>query len=179
MSEENRPGVDDAGARIEQRIREVVGDDAEKITAVKKLLQSETDRRVEAGVRRFREETLPKHVQVELEKINSQKPEDVIATKERALEVAARLGVDYQAVSRLFLAEGDLGDRADAFEELVKGAQISYVEEKLKIHGVNPPKAQPVWDGSLTRNDLKRMTPEQISKAMAGGRLDSMLRGGR
>lgn len=178
MEQEFNPGVEDAWAAVKGKIRQIVGDDSEKASALQKLVQSESDRRVQRAVDKFRSETLPAHVQKELDAMNSKKPEQVLAIKERALELASKIGMDYQVVAKLLLAEGDVEERALALEESVHDAKVSYIEEKLKLGGVNPPSAQPVWDGSLSRADLRRMSPEQISKAMAGGRLDSMLRGG-
>jgi hypothetical protein len=179
MTHEYQPSVDDAWAQVKSKIREIAGDDEDKVLAIQKIVQSESDRRVQRAVDKFRSETLPQHVQKELDAMHSKKPEQVLAVKEKALEFSARTGMSYETVSRLLLGDGEPDDVLSALEEDINTVKINYVEEKLKIHGVNPPKAQPVWDGSLTRNDLKRMTPEQISKAMAGGRLDSMLRGGR
>ena len=175
MSEENRPGVEDAWAAVKSKIRDIVGDDMDKAFALQKLVQSESDRRVQRAVDKFRSETLPQHVQKELDAMHSKKPEQVLAVKEKALEFAARTGMSYETVSRLLLGDGEPDDVLSALEEDINTVKINYVEEKLKIHGVNPPKAQPVWDGSLTRNDLRRMSPEQISKALASGRLDSVM----
>ena len=181
MTHAYNSAVDDSGSQtLEGRIRELGIDDDGQVEAVRKLIQSVSDKRVQTGVDRFRAETLPIHVQKELDAITSKKPEEVLRTKERALELASKIGMDYKVVSQLLLAEGDVEERAMALEESVHDAQISYVNERLKLGGVNPPQGQNiVWDGSLSRADLKRMSPEQISKAMAGGRLDSMLRGGK
>lgn len=175
MSEENRPGVEDAWAAVKGKIRQIVGDDSEKASALQKLVQSESDRRVQRAVDKFRSETLPIHLQKELDALTSKKPEQVLATKEKALEFSARTGMSYETVSRLLLGDGSPDELLERLEEDVTQAKHDYVERTLKIRGVNPPKAQPVWDGSLTRNDLRRMSPEQISKALASGRLDSVM----
>lgn len=179
MEQEFNPGVEDAWAAVKGKIRQIVGDDSEKASALQKLVQSESDRRVQRAVDKFRSETLPIHLQKELDALTSKKPEQVLATKEKALEFSARTGMSYETVSRLLLGDGSPDELLERLEEDVTQAKHDYVERTLKVHGVNPPKAQPIWDGSLSRNDLRRMSPEQISKAMQGGRLDSMLRGGK
>jgi hypothetical protein len=175
MTHEYQPSVDDAWAQVKSKIREIVGDDSEKASALQKLVQSESDRRVQRAVDKFRSETLPIHLQKELDALTSKKPEQVLAAKEKALEFSARTGMSYETVSRLLLGDGSPDELLERLEEDVTQAKHDYVERTLKVHGVNPPSAQPVWDGSLTRNDLRRMSPEQISKALAGGRLDSVM----
>ena len=181
MTHEYQPSVDgDARGRLEEKIRSLGIEDDAQVLAMRKLVQSESDRRVEAGVKRFREETLPVHLEKELAAREAKKPEQVLAAKEKALEFAARTGMSYETVSRLLLGDGSPDELLERLEEDVTQAKHDYVEQTLKVRGVNPPQGQNiVWDGSLSRNDLKRMSPEQISKAMASGRLDSMLRGGK
>lgn len=173
--ENNHPDGMDAGSKITERLREIIGDDPEKLASVKKIFQSEADRRVQAGVDRFRSETLPQHVAKEIEQLNARRPEEILSVKERALEVSARLGMDYKSVAQILLGEGDVDERINSFEELVHDAQISYTEEKLKLHGVNPPPSPGTWNGAFNRADLARMTPAQISQAVASGRLNNVL----
>lgn len=180
MTHQYNSAVDDSGSQtLEGRIRELGIEDDGQVEAVRKLIQSVSDKRVQTGVDRFREQTLPVHLEKALAEREAKKPEEILRRKEAALEFSARTGMSYETVSRLLLGDGEPDDVLSALEEDINTVKINYVEEKLKIHGVNPPSAQPVWDGSLSRADLRRMSPEQISKAMQGGRLDSMLRGGK
>ena len=179
MTQEFTPGVEDAWTAVKGKIRQIVGDDSEKASALQKLVQSESDRRVQRAVDKFRSETLPQHVAKEIQEREGRKPEEILRRKEAALEFAARTGLEYQTVAKILIGDAEPEDILSALEEDINTVKINHVEQTLKVHGVNPPKGGTVWDGSLTRNDLRRMSPEQISKAMAGGRLDSMLRGGK
>ena len=179
MPHEYQPSVDDAWAGVKSKIREIAGDDEDKVLAIQKIVQSESDRRVQRAVDKFRSETLPQHVAKEIQEREGRKPEEILRRKEAALEFAARTGLEYQTVAKILIGDAEPEDILSALEEDINTVKINHVEQTLKVHGVNPPKGGTVWDGSLTRNDLRRMSPEQISKAMAGGRLDSMLRGGR
>lgn len=95
-------------------------------------------------------------------------------------KVAKEHGIPDELVE--FLGSGDeetLSERAKKLsEKLSAKAETGGTPE---IPGKPAPKLTPghaesATDGQLTRDDIKTMTPEQINKAMADGRLNSLLK---
>ncbi len=160
---------------VNEKIAAIVGDDPGKVEAISKIFQSETDRRVESGIRTYRDETLPGLVDAEIQKRTKLSGDEIIARKERALEFAHKTGLDYHTVSKILVMGDSPDETLAALESDLERLKINTINDVMKTAPA-PPRSQRIPpSGAITQEDLKRMTPAQIAEACRTGKADALL----
>lgn len=130
------------------------------------------------------EELDPKELSEKLKSANSQNQEAV--RENRILRIAPKAGVDADALldSRRFMAQvAELDVESASFEKDLQKLINDEVKNRPSLKVTPDPKpapksGTPVDNSSkpqLTREDLKKMSPEDIVKAQNEGRLDDIL----
>ena len=162
----------------------------------KKELSTEGDRRVTAAIEKFQKETMPKHVEEEIKKrfpdeTAEQKAIRELTAKLEAIEGAKKREEMKNKATHLFNEkkiplefseyvnssdEEELTKHVENLAALVDKIRIGATNEILK-NGPTPPKSHnaPPAGGQWTRADLSDKTPEEIAKATAEGKLNSLI----
>lgn len=165
-------------------------------TEFKKDTQSESDRKVAAAIERYQKEQLPKAIDEEVKKrfpdeTAEQKAIRELTAKLEAIEGAKKREEMKNKATHLFNEkkiplefseyvnssdEEELTKHVDNLAALVDKIRIGATNEILK-NGPTPPKSHnaPPAGGQWTRADLSDKTPEEIAKATAEGKLNSLL----
>jgi hypothetical protein len=170
----------------------------------KEELNREGDRRANGAVESFMKDKMPNHIKKAVEeKIKELNPEETPAQKENR-ELKERLdkiekenaAKDFKikagnlinekklhpdSLSLLqkmnFNDDDDLNKTVETFNSIFESVVEQRFNEKLKTAGGQPVKSKDTNAGSITREMLKEMPPEEINKLRLEGKLDGILTG--
>lgn len=147
--------------------------------------QSEMDRKVTQALTTFKEKTLPGLLEQEIQKRTAvdpaealKKQEERINKKAKIVDMAIERKMPVSLCTKYLLDAEDIDAAFSEFETEFNQAAIARSNESLKSAGIGEPKKTNT-PYQLTAADLRRMSPDQVVKALNSGQLSHITGGKR